>query len=175
LSHPLHEVIGDLLAASVPPGCTLIKDPACRGNQRIPLFCSDAKSRQAGLCNVDLLIVIDRKIRVIVEIEETNVTPTHISGKFLTSALASHFIHDGHGGVGIPKADRVSFLQFVDTSGLPVGSSKRMQWRNVEAGIRSLLPLSGITDYKLFDGDQAEFGGQAGQRIAMAISQALAP
>jgi hypothetical protein len=44
--------------------------------------------------SVDLLILCNRKIRVIVEIEEADLTPTQIAGKFLTSALASHFNHD---------------------------------------------------------------------------------
>lgn len=172
MPHPLHEVIGDLLAASVPPTCTLVKDPACRGDQCILLFCSDKRSFATEFCNVDLLILCDRKIRVIVEIEEADVTPTQIAGKFLTSALASHFIHDRHGGVAIPKGDRVCFLQFVDTSGLPVGTSKKEQWRNIERGIQSFLPLGGITGYKLFHGDKAEFRGQAGQQVAEAIREA---
>jgi hypothetical protein len=174
MSHPLHEVIGDLLAASVPPRCTLVKDPACRGDQRIPLFCSNKKSFPTGFCNVDLLILSNRKIRVIVEIEEADVTPTQIAGKFLTSALTSHFIHDRHGGVAIPKDDRLWFLQVVDTSRLPVGTSKKAQWRNIEAGIRSFLPLGGITEYKLSHGNEAEFRGQAGQQVVELVRQACA-
>ena len=70
MRHPLHEVIGDLLATSIAPGCVLVKDPACRGDQRIPLFCSDAKSLPNTFCNVDLLILSHQKIRIIVEIEQ---------------------------------------------------------------------------------------------------------
>ncbi len=175
MRHPLHEVIGDLLGANVPPGCTLVKDPACRGEQCIPLFCTDQKSFATEVCNVDLLILCARRIRVIVEIEEADVKPTQIGGKFLTSALASHFIHDRHGGVAIPKDDRVWFLQFVDTSGLPVGTSKKEQWRNIETGIRRFLPLGGITEYRLFFGGEAEFRGQARQWVAEVIREACEP
>jgi hypothetical protein len=170
--HPLHEVIGDLLAASVPPTCTLVKDPACRGDQCIPLFCSDKKSFATKFCNVDLLILCDRDIRVIVEIEEANVKPTQIAGKFLTSALSSHFIHRRHGGQAVPKGDQVLFLQIVDTSGLSVRTAKKKQWRNIEKGIRDILPLGGITEYKLIYGDETDFQGQAGQQVVEAIREA---
>ena len=170
MSHPLHEVIGGLVK-SVPPGCKLVKDPACRGDQCIPLFCSDKKSFATGVCKVDLLILYAQKIRVIVEIEEADVKPTQIAGKFLTSAIASHFIHNRHGSSAIPKDDRVWFLQFVDTSGLPEGTSKKEQWRNIETGIKRFLPLGGITEYKLFFGDEADFRGQAGQQVVELIRE----
>jgi hypothetical protein len=172
-SHPLHEIISDLLAANIPRGCILVKDPACRGDQWIPLFCSNKKSLPNGFCNVDLLILSNERIRVIVEIEEAKVTPTQIAGKFLTSALSSYFIHNRHGGVAIPKHDRLWFLQFVDTSRLPKGSSKPAQWRNIEAGIRSFLPLGGITEYNLFHVAEAEFRGQAEQQVVEIIRTAV--
>jgi hypothetical protein len=105
-------------------------------------------------------------------IEESNVKPTQIAGKFLTSALASHFIHDRHGVAAIPKDLRVAFFQFVDTAGPPVGSLKRDQWRNIERSIQSILPLGGILEYRLFCGDAAEFLGPARQTVTGAISQA---
>jgi len=172
MPHPLHEVISDLLAPAVPPNCILIKDPACRGDQCIPLFCSAKRSFATEFCNVDLLILHDKKIRVIVEIEEANVKPTQIAGKFLTSALASHFIHDRHGEKAIPKDMRVTFLQFADTTGLPVGSSKREQWKNIERSIQSILPLRGVVEYRLFCGDVKDFQGDARHEVIDAITRA---
>jgi hypothetical protein len=172
MSHPLHEVIGDLLAASTPPGCALILDPACRGDQHIPLFCTSTKSFATQVCKVDALILSARQIRLILEIEEADLTPTQLNGKFFNGASASHFIHDRHGDEAIPKGDRVTFIQIVDTSALPVGSSKRAQWQNAEAWVRSFLPLGSITAYKLFAGDEAEFRGQAGQELVETIRSA---
>lgn len=172
MPHPLHEVVGDLLAASVPPGCTLVKDPACRGDQCIPLFCSDTRSLATKFCNVDVLVLCDRSIRVIVEIEEANVKPTQIAGKFLTSALSSHFIHRRHGGRAVPKGQQVYFVQIVDTSGLSVRTAKKKQWRNIEKGIRGLLPVGGITDYRLFFGDEADFRGETGRQVAEMVRDA---
>ena len=172
MPHPLHEVISDLVSEATPTHCTLVKDPACRGDQCIPLFCSDNRSLATEFCNVDLLVLRSNRIRLIVEIEESNVKPTQIAGKFLTSALASHFIHDRHGVTAIPKDLRVAFFQFVDTAGLPVGSLKRDQWRNIEQSIQSILPLGGIGEYRLFCGDAADFLGAARGNVTEAISLA---
>ena len=83
-THPLHQAIGqvlDLSRSSLPPerqaACVLIKDPAClngptphyvRVPQHIPLFCSTQKGNDTEYCNVDALILLEGKIKVIVEI-----------------------------------------------------------------------------------------------------------
>lgn len=143
-----------------------------QGNQRIPLFCSDKRSLATKYCDVDLLVLHNNRIRLVVEIEESNVKPTQIAGKFLTSALASHFIHDKHGVTAIPKDVQLVFFQFVDTTRLKPKSVKRKQWQNIERSIHSLLPLGGIVEYRLFCGDTTEFLGSARQSVSEAISQA---
>lgn len=139
--HPLHKVIGDMIQESDFPNCTVIKDPACGGNQNIPLFCSPAKSNQTEYCNVDLLILKDNKIRVIVEIEEADITPTKIFGKFLTSALSSYFIHRTQNDVPIRMGDSVSFIQILDASKLKEDrTAKFNQWEYIENSIRDIVP-----------------------------------
>ena len=107
---PLHKVIGDIIQDSEFPSCTVLKDPACGGNQNIPLFCIDKKSNRTEYCNVDSLILKDNKIRVIIEIEEADVTPMQIFGKFLASALSSYFIHGTQKDKHIGMGDSVSFI-----------------------------------------------------------------
>jgi hypothetical protein len=170
--HPLHEVISRLAAEVMPSDCTLVKDPACVGNQRIPLFCADQRSLATKYCDVDLLVLRNNRIRLIVEIEESNRKPTQIAGKFLTSALASYLIHDNHGNTAIAKDAKLVFLQVVDTTGLKVRSVKRNQWSNLERSIQSILPLGGIREYRLFCGDAAGFLGSSRQMIDDAITQA---
>lgn len=92
--HPLHEIIGKEIEQNLPSGCVLIKDKACGGDQRIPLFYMQRKSRDTEYCNVDLIVLKENRIRIIIEIEESNVKPTQICGKFLTSALAQYLIHE---------------------------------------------------------------------------------
>jgi len=158
--HPLHKVIGDIVLDSEFPNCTIIKDPACGGKQNIPLFCSTEKSNQTEFCNVDLLILKDNRIRVIIEIEEADITPTKAFGKFLTSALSSHFIHRTQNDVPIGMGDLVSFIQILDTSELKENkTSKFNQWEYIENSIRNIVPVrnSKINDYKIFSGNVSSF------------------
>ena len=150
--HELHVAIGDLIEDSLGESAQLVRDQACGGNQQIPLFCSDKKSRRTEYCNVDLLVIQDGKIRVIVEIEESDVKPTQICGKFLTSALARYYIHETEGNVPIGMHDSVAFIQVVNTSNLESLSAKPYQWKNLESSIGNILPIrdSNIKEYRLF-------------------------
>ena len=158
--HPLHKLIGDMIRESEFPNYTIIRDRACGGNQNIPLFCSPVKSNQTEYCNVDLLILKYNKIRVIIEIEETDITPSQICGKFLTSALSSYFIHSTRNDVPIGMGDSVSFIQILNTSELKGDKTAKFnQWKNIQDSIKEIVPIknSKIDDYKLFFGDTSSF------------------
>jgi len=158
--HELHKAVGVAIAEAELPGCVVIRDPACGGDQSIPLFRCREKSSKTEYCDVDLLIMKDKKVRVIVEIEEANITPIQICGKLLASALSSHFIHEKW-GAPVEMGDSVLFIQVLDTSKLRLDKSSKMeQWTRLEQSIRSVLPLrdSGICCYRMFQGDAKEFG-----------------
>lgn len=156
MSHPLHEKIGTILEDISFPSYSnysIIKDPACGGNQNIPLFCSKVKSNATEYCNVDLLILKNDKIKVIIEIEETNIKPTQICGKFLTSALSQYFIHRRKKDKPFGMDDSVSFIQIIDTLGLKKDKTSKIdQFENIEKSIHEILPIknSRIDKYKLF-------------------------
>ncbi len=162
MEHPLHKIVGQCIDSHKFPNCKIMKDPACGGEQNIPLFCSEDKSNKTEYCNVDLLILKDSKIRVIIEIEETDITPTQICGKFLTSALSSYFIHKSENNNLIRMSDSVSFIQILNTSRLKEGTAKPNQWKNLEKSIRKILPIEGsrIRKYKLLYGNVSEFTGR---------------
>ena len=159
MRHPLHKIVGECIDWNDFPDCKIIKDPACGGKQNIPLFCSNDKSNATEYCNVDLLILKDNKIRVIIEIEETNIKPTQICGKFLTSALSSCFIHESEHNTAIGMSDSVSFIQILDTSQLQDRTSKVKQWENLEKSIMNILSVEGIKigKYKLLYGNVSDF------------------
>jgi hypothetical protein len=117
--HPLHLEIGREIVAEFGgnPELKIIRDPACGGGQHIPLFRDSRKKRETQYCNVDLLILKNGKVRVILEIEEADIKPTQICGKFLTSALSLCYIHDQDGGV-VDMDASVLFIQ------LPLRNSK---------------------------------------------------
>lgn len=162
-SHPLHIAIGKIFETALPEGFKLIKDEASGGSQRIPLFASTEKSRETWYCDVDLLVLKDEKIRIIVEIEESNLGPTQVCGKFLTSVLAQYYIHESENNKRIEMDDSVTFIQIMDTNKLNVeGTKKFEQWKNVETSIKSMLPIgvSKIKEYGLFYGSVSDFEDQ---------------
>ncbi len=150
--NPLHLKIGEALSEYLgsKENVTLLRDAACGvnqpGRQRIPLFCNDKKSRETEYCNVDMMILKDSRIKVIIEIEESNVKPTQVCGKFLTSALSRHYLH--HSG-NAEMDQSVTFIQILDTSALVKGKTKKLdQWDYLAKSINEILPLRGHSSIK---------------------------
>lgn len=159
VEHKLHEVVADCIKGCLPSNCELLKDPACRGNQNLQLFFTDEKSRAARYSVVDMLILKNNKIKVIIEIEESDKTPIRICGKFLASALASCFIHESRGDKPIKMDKQVTFIQICSTEKLKSGSSKKEQWGNLKKSIKNLLILNklSVCRYELLWGKPKDF------------------
>jgi hypothetical protein len=159
MAHPLHKAIGGIVTDNLLPGYEVLKDPACGGKQNVPLFCSDKNLSKNEYCNVDLLVVKSNKIKVIIEIEEANIKPIQICGKFLTSALSSFYIHENKVRNTFKMDEKVLFIQILDTSKLKEGTNKIEQWENIEGSIKKIIPTvdSKIKKYKLFYGKVSEF------------------
>ena len=159
MAHQLHELVGNCIEKNINEfsDCKIVKDPACSGKQHIPLFYTTIKSRKTKYCNVDLLIIKNAKIKVIIEIEESNCKPTQICGKFLTSALCSCYIHPLENNKPIEMDNDVVFIQILNTNKLPKASSKFAQWENLEEAINNILPIGKINKYKLIYGSIADF------------------
>ena len=153
MSHLLHVAVAEAIKRQLNPPIELVLDQACGGNQQIPLFVGQRKGRDTRMCCADLLVISLGKVRAIIEIEESGFIPTKICGKFLQSAIATHFIHDSRSEVSIPYCENVLFVQVLDGSKcLKPGTRKDIQAELIEQMIRELLPLkkSTITDYRLF-------------------------
>lgn len=153
MNHPLHIAVADEIELQLDHNAELIRDPACGGNQHLPLFIGPHRGRDTRMCQVDLLVVSASKIRVIVEIEESGFLPTKICGKFLQSAISTHFIHDSQTEPFLVFADNVLFVQVLDGSKfLKQGTQKDIQAKLIEERICNMIPLKGstISDYQLF-------------------------
>lgn len=166
MEHPLHKAIGDIFNGDILRGYEILKDQACGGDQNIPLFCSEEKSNQTKYCDVDLLIVKSNKIKVIIEIEQANIKPTQICGKFLTSALSNYYIHNSKNNDCYIMDESVLFIQILDSSNLTEGTHKPKQWTNIEESITQIIPVgdSKIRKYSLFYGEATEFGVNGAKR-----------
>jgi hypothetical protein len=156
-AHLLHKAVSKCIDnKEISNNCRIIKASECGGSQNIPLFGADYKSNETEYCDVDLLIIKNNKVRVIIEIEESDIKPTQICGKFLTSAISSHYIHNykpegKKNNEIIAIGNPVFFVQVLDSSNLKINkTSKIEQGENLEKSIRTFLSL--VTDrvqYKL--------------------------
>ena len=68
--HELHKAVADCIMNCGLPERDILKDPACGGNQNVPLFYTDVKSRATRYSVVDMIILKNDRIKVIIEIEE---------------------------------------------------------------------------------------------------------
>ena len=155
-NHPLHKQITNIIENIIQDEKYLpykiIKSSECGGKQKIPLYCSKEKGNGTKYCNVDLLILKDNKIKILIEIEESDIKPIQICGKFLASALSSYYIHKSENNEIIEMGDSVTLIQIIDASTLKKNTSKVEQCINLEKSIQNIIPIkeSNIDKYKLF-------------------------
>lgn len=184
MSHRLHRAVGEVLreAEVASTGVTLLLDPACGtpGSKchNLPLFLKPPKNNATEICNVDAVLLAGDRIKVVVEIEETNVGPTQICGKFLTTALAKGLIHEAFSNRLVEFDDSTVFVQVLDTSGLSIERTAKIdQWINIRDAIRKLLPLLGgkLAAYELVYGNASGFGpdGAARKSLKSVLDRAL--
>jgi len=150
IDHPLHLAVADEIHRGLDSRFELACDPTCGGKHQLPLFVGQRKARDTPMCCVDLLVLHSGTVRAIIEIEESGFLPTKICGKFLQAAIATHFIHDSFTETTIPYDEEVIFIQVLDGSKcLKPGTQKDSQAKRIEQKIRGMLPLYGITEYRL--------------------------
>ena len=137
---------------------TACKDKNLQGNNaefhNIPLFCSDQKSSSTELCNPDIIIIEQNKVKIIIEIEESQITPTHICGKYLTSSLSKYYIYNNK---KIEIDNQALFIQIYDTSKLPKNTKKKDQLDTVEKLVENLSIFNKNFEYKIFPVEREYF------------------
>jgi hypothetical protein len=154
----LHIIVADLLTPfNNPPISHVALAPECGGRHRIRLFSTERKSRATNYCWPDGAIIRDAQARVILEIEQGGiVSPAKIGSKLLPIALSNYLIHEDFARP-IPMGHDVTFIQVVNTALLRPSTRKLIQYGNLEADIRKLLPLGCVARYFLIPGVAADF------------------
>ena len=159
LNHPLHQKVGKILQKLNDDQYEVIRDPACGGKQNIPLFLTRRKGNDTEICNVDALIIDKERDKVIavIEIEETNILPSHIAGKFLTIALAKYFIHYNQKDKPYPLKD-ILFLHILKSPSKEK-SKKKKQVEYLKKSIWNHLRLCNfsVNDYDIIWDDDESF------------------
>jgi len=134
--YELHKEIAKIIKDNI-RDYSIRLDPACGGRHRLPLFYDIDKSTENRFCYPDILILDGSKIRVIIEIEASALSPTQICGKFLTSALSQCYIYKEVEQAEIDGA--ALFIQILDDSKLPEGTAKKRQVRVIEKAINEMI------------------------------------
>jgi hypothetical protein len=161
--HPLHKLIGEIILATEIPDCQAILGKDCGGSQHIQLFCNGQAASATRFCSADAAVFKDDAVKVLIEIEESDIRPVALCGKVFASALVSH---SNHRGKSYPVAPGVSFIQVIDTSKLSSRSSKLAQCLYLRESVRNRISISGgsLQHYEIFHGDIAEFERTEAQR-----------
>lgn len=165
-NHELHKFTGDEISKKFANrNYQVIKAPECcneksSNSQNIPLFRGE-KSNSTEYCNVDILILQNGKVRVIIEIDESNTIPVHTFGKFLASALSEFFRHKKQGNISLADSESVLFVQIIAIPKTKTGkTSKPRQGKNIEDSINKMIKKQTgnlyITDYKLFTSEEKQ-------------------
>ena len=126
--HLFHRKIGSLINLEDfynNSNLKILKDRACdRKGRQIHLGKKNAP-RNARFCDVDILIATEKEAKVIIEIEESNVKPIHLFGKFFATACSEcYYDYDNKEDQPLDFSDSVLFIQVLKTPGLKRASRK---------------------------------------------------
>jgi hypothetical protein len=88
--HLLHILIGEIILGAELTGCEPILGKDCGGDQYIQLFCDSRSEMATRFCSVDAIVLKDGQVKIIIEIEESDIRPAALSGKLFVSAHTSH-------------------------------------------------------------------------------------
>lgn len=175
----IHKTIAAILTPLFhnPPTSHVILAPECGGNHRIRLFSTQDKSRATNYCWPDLAIAQNGEIRVILEIEDAGiVSPGRIGGKLLPVSLSTRLLNEEIGRDSVSISREVTFMQVVNTASLQPATRKLLQYENLEADIRNMLPLGCVARYFLIPvlaDDAPPFGMAKYDTLLDAINESL--
>ena len=175
----MHLIIGDLVdeVVRLREKFIVVRDSACveKNGHNLPLFYKGEGTATSEFTNVDILILDkdEKTIKIIIEIEESNMKPIHILGKFLAAASCSHYIY------GLDKFEMAEDILFIQVlkSKFENKSKKPEQWMNIEQSIKSILPVlkSKNLRYKLIFGESMSFkkGEKKREEMVFCVSEFL--
>jgi hypothetical protein len=180
-THPFHRIIGKLIKTEfsnkryVERNVKVHFDEACgQKGERISLF-NHEKKYPFRYCNVDILVFIKNKPKIIIEVEESYVTPGRLFGKFFASGLSDSY-QVGDMKEPFRLKNKLLFVQVLDSSKL------KEEWKNydqrgyIEDQIRVFLPRGNIAEYVLLQGEKKSFraGGSGAKSLKRNIIKFLA-
>jgi len=182
MKHRFHKIIGGIFndMGLAKNKFKIVMDKSCGGehNHKNSLYNAPHRSNGNRFSDVDILILAEGKVKVIIEIEESNVKPIHLFGKFLAGAMSSYYIHSTRDDSPAEFADGVLFLQLLNSSGLSGEiNTKYKQWENIKQAIQAVIASGGtkVGRYELIYGVEREFDDKGKKKadLISAVKEAL--
>jgi hypothetical protein len=113
---------------------------ANKTKKHLSFFLSEKGDRATNITNVDLMILKDGKVKLICEIEESDIKPIRTYGKIFTVATASMCKLKDNTQYNLDENG--VFIQILSSKGLKDSSKKIEQGEKIEKAINSLLQNS---------------------------------
>jgi hypothetical protein len=109
--YELHRAIGHVLRSIEYSDTEVLLDSACGGEGKlIRLYGGGLAGGDSALASVDAALVVNGEIRVVIEIEFSDVPPLYLCGKAFAAALSNHHVREK---TRIPLGDRMMFIQVI--------------------------------------------------------------
>jgi len=150
-NHPLHKYIAKIVSAEFKDS-KISCDSECyvrKIDKNLNSLCYEKDREKSEFSQADMIILKDNKIKVIIEIEDSNVTPNQACGKVLAAALARYcFPKRGEAHKGISNS--VLFIQVLNKDKMKSKGNKKHQLKLLEKAIDDKIKFSKIKEYKLY-------------------------
>jgi hypothetical protein len=156
----IHKAVGKILLDLSIPGTEVMLDSACGGPTTVPFYGLDHGEGSDHIVEVDAAIVFKNEIKVVVEIDASDLRPVALCGKVLATAISNHF---RLGKVSIPLSDSLLFIQVVQHSADKTNTSKLRQCKYMAREIKKCLVAAKnrITEYSFHYATTEDFAAEA--------------
>jgi hypothetical protein len=152
-----HQAVGDILLSIGQSGVQVLLDSACGGTRgAIEFYWDGPPCPSTRLVQPDAILIRGGEIRVVVEIEYSDLRPLYLCGKILATAISRYARYDKR---LFPISDSLLFLQVFIKLTEDEEWSKFQQFRYLEAAITQGLQKcrDGQLKYSLHYGTTDEF------------------
>jgi hypothetical protein len=168
-----HKLIVSAICDLLTDGLQLLLDPICGGRSNLQLFRSASRSCATRYAQPDGLFTRTGRVVGGLEIEDAGeyVGPDRLSENFFKVTMCHSYLPSDATAAAMVLADLV-FVQIVNSTNWPRGSSKTLQFKNLEEDINAHHPERGsISNYYLITGTIEDFAhGAPRERLRQIVS-----